>query len=89
MGLGKLAVVDIGHLLFDLMDPLSDIICSGGSRISRRGGVDPLGGGRGPLIQALFGENVYENERIGSHRGWRAPGTPPRSANDLQDYLTL
>ena len=34
-------------------------------------------GGHGPPTQALFGENVCENERIGSHSGWRAPGTPP------------
>ena len=40
------------------------------------GGVHPLGG-CGPPIQALFGENVCKNERIGSHRGWRAPGTLP------------
>ena len=26
-------------------------------------------GGRGPPTWALFGENVCENERIGSHRG--------------------
>ena len=42
---------------------------SGGSRISRRRG-------RGPPIQVLFGKNVCENERIGSHRGacaWHAP----------------
>ena len=45
------------------------------------GGVHPLGG-RGPLTWVLFGENVCENERIGSHSRWRAPGTPsPRSAN--------
>ena len=44
---------------------------SGGSRISRRGG------GRGSPMLALFGENVCENERIGSCRGWHAPGTPP------------
>ena len=31
------------------------------------GGVDPLGG-HGPQTQALFGENICENERIGSHR---------------------
>ena len=54
---------------------------SGGSRISRRGGMHPLGG-HGPPMRALFGVNVCENERIGSHRGWRAPGTPPtRSTN--------
>ena len=41
------------------------------------GGVDPLGGGgRVPPTWALFGENVCENERIGSHGG-RAPGKPP------------
>ena len=38
-------------------------------------GLHPLGG-RGPLTWALFGENVCENKRIGSHRG-RAQGTPP------------
>ena len=45
---------------------------SGGSRISRRGGVDPLGG-PGPPMQVLFSENVCENERTGSHRGGHAP----------------
>ena len=38
-------------------------------------GADPgflVGGGHGPLTKALFGENVCENERIGS-RGGRAP----------------
>ena len=49
---------------------------SGGSRISRkRGGVHPLGG-RGPLTWALFGENVCENQRIGSHRGVCAGHAP-------------
>ena len=38
------------------------------------GGMDPLGR-CGHLMQALFAENVCENERIGSRRG-RAPGTP-------------
>ena len=57
------------------------ILFSGGSRISRRGAVHPLGGHRPPM-RVLFGENVCENERIGSHRGWRASGMPPlRSAN--------
>ena len=40
------------------------------------GGVHPLGG-HGPPMQVLFSENVCENERIGSHRGRRAPGMPP------------
>ena len=48
----------------------NNTVFSGGSRISRREG-------RAPPMRALFGENVCENERIGSHRGWRAPGTPP------------
>ena len=38
------------------------------------GGAEPLGGHR-PLMQALFGENVSENERIGSR--WGAPAAPP------------
>ena len=47
------------------------------------GGVDPLGG-RGRLTWALFTKNVCKNERIGSHGGGgRAPGTFPRSANDI------
>ena len=40
------------------------------------GGVLLLGG-HGPPTQVLFGENVCKNERIGSHRRWRAPGTAP------------
>ena len=61
---------------------------SGGSRISRRGGAcTRKGRGLGPPTQVLFGENVCENERIGSHKGWRAPGTPPpRSANALPKH---
>ena len=56
------------------------------------GAVDPLGG-PGPPMRALFGENVCENERIGSHRGC-ARARPPRSANDepstkQQNFPTL
>ena len=54
---------------------------SGGSRISRRGGVHSLGG-RGPPMWPLFDENVCKNERIGSHRGggvhWARPLDPPK-----------
>ena len=41
------------------------------------GGRGPVLGGCGPLMQVLFGENVCENERIGSRwgGGWRA--NPP------------
>ena len=39
------------------------------------GGHAPIGG-HGPPTWALFGENVCENERIGSHRGWRAQARP-------------
>ena len=39
------------------------------------GGVHPLGG-HGPPTWALFGENVCENERIGSHRGVYTRHTP-------------
>ena len=44
------------------------------------GGVHPLGGAW-TSNTALFSENICKNERIRSHRGRRAPGTPPRSAN--------
>ena len=45
----------------------------------------PVGGrgpvrGHGPPMQALFTENVCDNERIGSHRG-ACTGHDPRSAN--------
>ena len=39
------------------------------------GGMHPLGG-HGPLLQVLFGENVCENKRIGSHRGACTRHTP-------------
>ena len=45
------------------------------------GGVDLLGG-CGPLMWALFAENVCKNEKMGSMGGGgRVPGMPPRSAN--------
>ena len=40
------------------------------------GGVHPLGG-HGPPTWALFGENVCENETIGSHRGGACAGHAP------------
>ena len=48
---------------------------SGRFRISRRWGVDLLGGHGSPMW-ALFGKNVFKNERVGSRRG-RATDTPP------------
>ena len=39
--------------------------------------MHPLGGGHGPPMQALFSENVCQNERIESHRGGRARSIPP------------
>ena len=40
------------------------------------GGHAPVRGGHGPPTWALFGENVCENERIGSHRGACAGRAP-------------
>ena len=52
----------------------TSICCiSGRSRISRRGGVNPLRGD-GPPTQVIFGKNACKNERIRSHGG-HAPGT--------------
>ena len=67
---------------------------SGRSRISHvgGGGRGPVRRGRGPPMQALFSKNVWENERIGCHRGGHVPSTSPprRSANaDCQAVLTL
>ena len=61
-------------------------ISSGGSRIFH-------GGGRQPPMQALFGENICENERIGSHwgRGVHAGSTPldlPMISISLKSSLT-
>ena len=52
------------------------------------GGVDPLGG-HGPPTQVLTGKNVCKNERIGSRRRGRAPGTPPRSANGCDNRTVI
>ena len=41
------------------------------------------GGGRAPLMWVLFGENVCENERIGSYGGGVRLACPPRSANAI------
>ena len=54
---------------------------SGGSRISRRGGVDLVGGGvdsRGGYVSKILYVETKESGPVG---GGRAPGTPPRSAN--------
>ena len=67
--------VDQGlHILVNVPIPVADPGFPG------RGGRAPIGG-CGPLTWALFGENVCENERIGSHRGACAGHVPPRSAN--------
>ena len=44
--------------------------------------------GRRCPMWALFGENLYENERIGSRwgGGGRTPRAPPGSANGLKDF---
>ena len=55
---------------------------SGGSRISRTGGVD-LVGGHGLPRQLRFESFVCQNERIWT-LGRRTPGTPPISANAQQ-----
>ena len=51
-------------------------ILSGGSRISRRGGVDLVGGGvdpRGSYVTKILYVKTKESGPIGE----RAPGTPP------------
>ena len=50
---------------------------SGGSRITRRGGHGPQGGGRGLPRRLHFANFVCQNERIWTLRGGRAPGMPP------------
>ena len=59
--------------------------CSGGSRISRRGGVDHVGG-RGPPRRLCFENFVCQNERIWT-LGGRTPGNCQcRSANELHTF---
>ena len=43
-------------------------------------------GGRGPPTWALFGENMYENKRIGSHR---AGVRPARSLDPPMQRMLL
>ena len=58
--------------------------CSGGSRISRRGGRGPRRGDRGPPRWLCFENFACQNERIWTHRGARPP---PRSADDMLYYF--
>ena len=51
------------------------------------GGHAPIRWGHGPLMWALFSENVCKNERIGSHGGGMHWACPPRSANDRVTVL--
>ena len=60
-------------------------IFSGGSRISRRGDADSVGGRQG-LTQQLCGKLVCKNERIWVLGGESASAAPPGSANDF--YVT-
>ena len=46
---------------------------SGGSRISRRGGVDLIQGGRGPPRRLRFENVACQNERIWTRRGGARP----------------
>ena len=58
-------------------------VCSGGSRISRRGGVDLVGGGvdsRGGYISKILYVKMKELGPLGGARAGRAP---PRSANGV------
>ena len=51
--------------------------CSGGSRISRRGGVDLVGGGvdsRGGYVLKIL---YVKTKELGPLGGGRAPGAPP------------
>ena len=62
------------------MDQTTPSFCSGGSRISRRGGRGPRTGGRGPPRWLCF-ENFHvktkESGPIGGARAGRAPLDPP------------
>ena len=74
-------------VLFLTFVKLEVLACSGGSRISRRGGRGPRRRGCG-LPRWLHFENfVCQNERIGTLRGGHAPGAPPpRSANGMSRH---
>ena len=64
---------------------LSTEVCSGGSRISRRGGRGPRTGGRGPrggYVSKILHVKTKESGPVGGARAGRAP---PRSANCLQN----
>ena len=56
---------------------------SGGSSISRRGGVDLVRGGRGLPRRLCFVKFVCQNERTGSLGGACRVRPPPKSANAI------
>ena len=70
-------------------EKLSGIILSGGSRISRRGGVDLVRGAvdpRGGYVSKVLYVKMKESGPVGG--GARAGRAPPRSANDSCLYVT-
>ena len=61
-----------------LLDTYNIKYFSSGSRISRWGDAEPLGGGgRRPPTWALFGKNICKNERIGFCWGGAPAALPP------------
>ena len=58
---------------------ISSVQISGGSRISRRGDVDLVGGWAPEMV--AFRKILYVETKESGPLGGRAPGKPPRSAN--------
>ena len=61
------------------------ISCSGGSRISRRGGVDLIGGAMDPqggYVSKILHVKMKESGPVGGARAGRAPLDPPMSCNE-------
>ena len=63
--------------------------CSGGSRISHRGGADPLAGAWTSDVGA-FQQKCMQKQKnlVPWGGGGRAPDTPPRSANAMDPNVT-
>ena len=73
--------------LFSTSTRLQWARCSGGSRISRRGGANLVGGCQLPR-QLRFENFVCQNERIWT-LGGRAPAAPPGSATEVVCFMAV
>ena len=79
--LGKQNLPENFHSQYGEQNHTKTVVISGGSRISRRGGVDHR---RGRFLAKMY----VKTKELGPVGG-RAPGTPPRSTNGYCQGIVL